>query len=278
MVRAYVSVDMEGVAGISHAKPTTRGDAGYPEAVKLMVGETNAAIGGAFDGGATEVTVNDSHGAMYNLTPEELDPRARLVQGKKPWSMVEAAVSAAFDVALFVGYHARAGHPRGTIAHTYTGRVTLAEINGRPAPEAAVNALYLGALGIPVGMVSGDDALAEEVAEWLPWAEAVVVKRAVSWQAADSLHPSRARDLIRDGACRAASRAANRDGSLQPLVLPAPLELRVDFANAGQADIAATIPGFERVGDRGISYSAADATTLYRAFLSAVRLAATADD
>ena len=55
---------------------------------------------------------------------------ARLVQGKKPWGMVEAADSTAFGVALFVGYHARAGHPTGTIAHTYTGRVTLVEING----------------------------------------------------------------------------------------------------------------------------------------------------
>ncbi len=277
MVRAYVSVDMEGVAGVSHAKPTNRGDERYAEAVELMVGEANAAVEGCFDGGATDVTVNDSHGAMYNLTPEKMDPRARLVQGKKPWSMVEAARDSHFDVALFVGYHARAGHPRGTIAHTYTGRVTLAEVNGRPVTEAGMNALYLGVLGIPVAMVSGDDALAEEIADWLPWTETVVVKRAVSWQAADSLHPARARELIRDASRRAVERAAS-GGGLQPLTLPAPLELRIDFAHAGQADVAATIPGFTREGDRGIAYSAGDATTLFRAFLSAVRLAGTADD
>ena len=277
MVRAYLSVDMEGVAGISHAKPTNRGDELYAQAVQLMVGEANAAIEGAFDGGATEVTVNDSHGAMYNLSPEKMDPRARLVQGKKPWSMVEAAHDSHFDVAMFVGYHARAGHPRGTIAHTYTGRVTLAEIGGRAVTEAGMNALYLGALGIPVAMVSGDDALAEELADWLPWTETVVVKRAVSWQAADSIHPSRARELIRAAARRAVERAAN-GGGLQPLTLPAPLDLRIEFAHAGQADVAATIPGFSRDGDRGIRYSADDAVTLFRAFLSAVRLAGTADD
>jgi D-amino peptidase len=106
-----------------------------------------------------------------------------------------------------VGYHARAGHPRGTIAHTYTGAPTLTTLDGRPTGEYGINGLYLGALGIPVGMVAGDDALAEEVAEWLPWAERVVVKRGVSWQAADSLHPSAARDLVRDGARRAVERA-----------------------------------------------------------------------
>jgi D-amino peptidase len=274
MVRVYISVDMEGVAGISHAKPTLRGDVGYPEAVRLMNGEANAAIAGAYDGGATEVVVNDSHGQMYNLSPEEIDPRARLVLGKKPWSMVEAANDGKFDVALFVGYHARAGHPRGTIAHTYTGRVTLAQVNGRPVTEAVMNGLYLGSLGVPIGLVTGDDALADELAEWLPWAERVVVKRAISWQAADSLSPTKARDLIKAGAKRAVASRSD----MKVLTLPAPLALQVEFANAGQADIAATIPGFSRTGDRDILYSAADPATLFRAFLSAVRLAATADD
>jgi D-amino peptidase len=278
MMRVYLSADMEGVAGVSHAKPTQRGDALYPQSVDLMVGETNAAIEGAFAGGATDVTVNDSHGQMFNLTPEALDPRARLVQGKKPWSMVEAATDGRFDVALFVGYHARAGHPRGTIAHTYTGRVTLATVNDRPITEASLNGLYLGALGVPVGLVTGDDALAEELADWLPWAELVIVKRGVSWQAADSVHPSKARELIRAGAERAVARAAAADAALRPLVLDSPLRLVIDFQNGGQADIAATIPGIERAGDRGVSYETDDAITLYRAFLSAVRLAGTADE
>ncbi len=120
-MRVYISVDMEGIARCQPRGADQPGDSGYPTAVRLMDGEANAAISGAFDGGATEVVVNDSHGSMYNLTPEAIDPRARLVQGRKPLSMVEAAADGAFDVALFVGYHARAGHPRGTIAHTYTG-------------------------------------------------------------------------------------------------------------------------------------------------------------
>ena len=179
MVRVYISVDMEGVAGISHANPTRRGDYGYAEAVALMVGEANAAIEGAFDGGATAVTVNDSHGGMYNLAPEALDRRARVVLGKKPLSMNEAIADANLDVALFVGYHARAGHPTGVISHTYNPRALLVEVDGRPITEAGINALYLGAFGVPVAMVTGDDALAAELDDWLPWAETVVVKRAI---------------------------------------------------------------------------------------------------
>ena len=90
-MKVYVSVDMEGVAGISHHNPTGRKDKGYPAAVQLMTGEANAAIDGAFAGGATEVLVNDSHGGMYNLDQAGLDPRAILLQGQKTWSMVAGA-------------------------------------------------------------------------------------------------------------------------------------------------------------------------------------------
>ena len=278
MVRVYISVDMEGVAGISHANPTRRGDIGYPEAVALMVGEANAAIEGAFDGGATEVTVNDSHGGMYNLTPEALDRRARLVTGKKPLSMVEAAGDSDFDVALFIGYHARAGHPTGVIAHTYNPRAVLVEIGDRPATEAALNGLYLGALGVPVAMVTGDDALAAELDDWMPWAETVVVKHAISYQAADSVHPSLARELIRDAARRSVERARGDGSTLQPLVLDPPLDLRIEFTTPSQADFVATIPGFDRIGDRSVTYSTDDAITLFRAFISAIRIAPAADD
>lgn len=277
-MKVYISVDMEGVAGISHNKPTSRGDEGYPAAVELMVGETNAAIEGAYDGGATEVTVNDSHGGMFNLPPEKLDRRARLVQGNKPYSMAEAAREGRFDVALFVGYHARAGHPRGTLAHTYTGRITLVEIGGRPATEAAINALYLGALGVPVGMVTGDDALAEEIAEWLPWAERVVVKRAVSFKAADAVHPSVARELVRDAARRVVAGVAAGDHALQALTLDSPISLRIDFTHAGYAEMAAMIPGFEREGDRGVRFQADDPSTIFRAFVTAADASRAGDD
>jgi D-amino peptidase len=278
MVRVYLSIDMEGVAGISHIRPTTRGDVGYEAAAELMLGETNAAIEGAFAGGATELTVNDSHGQMYNLPPDRLDPRARYVTGTKPYSMVEAARDSAFDVALFVGYHARAGDPRGVIGHTYTMRIVRIEVNGRPVSEAVVNGLYLGALGVPVALVSGDDALAADLADWLPWAELVVVKRAVSYQGADSIHPTKARELIRDAAKRAVQKVKAKDKPLRPLTLEPPLTLRIDFTHAGQADMAAVIPGFQRIDDRGVTYTTDDAVTLFRGFMSAARISRVADD
>jgi D-amino peptidase len=153
------------------------------------------------------VLVNDSHWLMRNLLAEELHPAAELLSGgPKLRSMVEG-VELGFDAALFVGYHARAGAPHAIIDHTYTSRVHEARLNGRPVGELAINAALAGVYGVPVAMVSGDQALAAEARELLgPGVEAVVVKHAVGRFAARSLAPSEACRRRRDGAAAALGR------------------------------------------------------------------------
>ena len=46
-MKVYISVDMEGIGGVSDPHPTDPADRRYPVSVDLMVGETNAAISGA---------------------------------------------------------------------------------------------------------------------------------------------------------------------------------------------------------------------------------------
>ena len=275
-MRVYISVDMEGIGGVSHPDPTGSKDAKYPAAVALMIAETNAAIEGALSGGATAVLVNDSHGGMFNLRPAEVHREATVLQGEKAWSMVAGAQpgpdgAPRFDVALFVGYHARAGHARGTIAHTYSGAPVESRLDGRPTGEYGLNALALGAWGIPVGLVTGDDALAEEVEGWLPWAERVVVKTADGGHSAASVHPSIAAERVRDGAERAVRRAAA--GELRTLHVGPPVVVEIDFGRGVVADHAAIVPGSERVGDRTVRFAADDPLVAFRGFLAMNRLA-----
>ncbi len=169
------------------------------------------------------------------------------------------------------GYHARAGHGRGTIAHTYNGKPVETRLDGRPTGEYGLNALVLGAWGIPVGLVAGDDALAEEVEGWLPWAERVVVKVADGTHSAISPHPSVARARVRAGAEQAVRRAAA--GELRPLAVGRPVVIEVDYARGVEADHGAIVPGAERVGDRTVRYAADDPVDAYRAFLAINRLA-----
>src|SRR5699024_9215076 len=69
-MRCYLSVDMEGIAGIAHPAQCSFEAGGdrtdYDRGRMLMAGEANAAIAAAFDAGADEVLVNDSHWQMRN--------------------------------------------------------------------------------------------------------------------------------------------------------------------------------------------------------------------
>jgi D-amino peptidase len=278
-MRIYISVDMEGLAGVAHSRQTVFGmDAtdrvDYDRSRGLMAGETNAAIEGAVAAGADEVIVNDSHWQMRNLRAEDLNSIARLVVGDKPYSMTQGIGGIddpEYDAAVFVGYHAGAGHPMGVIGHTYAGRLLASvRINGVAHNEAGINALRLGQHGVPVALVSGDDALAGEIEELLPWAERVVVKRALGQYVAESLSPERARDAIRDGV----RRALGRLGEMRLYRLDAPLTCEIDFHQPVMAAYAAMVPGVSRSGPRMVAFEAPDPEQLYRLFVSLVRLAA----
>ena len=75
----HISVDMEGISGVASAADTTPGAPHYEYCRGLMTAECNAAIEGCYDGGATEVIVNDSHGGMLNLIQGQLDRRAKVI-------------------------------------------------------------------------------------------------------------------------------------------------------------------------------------------------------
>src|SRR2546422_2317184 len=123
-MRVYISVDMEGIAGVVHESqtdPTTPAFAAeYARFRRLMTAEANAAVEGALAAGATRVLVNDSHWFMRNLLAEELHQTAELVSGDpKPRSMMQGIdQQGGFDAALFIGYHARAGTRNRSEEHT----------------------------------------------------------------------------------------------------------------------------------------------------------------
>jgi D-amino peptidase len=271
-MRVYISVDMEGVAGVVHEDQTDPIDprhAGeYNRFRRLMTSEANAAVEGALAAGATGVLVNDSHWLMRNLLAEELHPAAELLSGgPKLRSMVEG-VELGFDAAMFVGYHAMAGAASAVIDHTYTSIVHEVRLNGRPAGELAINAALAGIHGVPVVLVSGDQALAAEAKDLLgDGVEAVVVKHAVGRFAARSVSPAESCRRIREGATAALRRRH------EPLELPPPIRLEVEFALTQMADMAELVPGSVRTGGRTIEYAHDDYREVFRAWRALYNLA-----
>lgn len=184
-LKVYISVDMEGISGVNGDDQTSAAGAEYGRARKLMVEDANAAIRGAFDGGATEVLVNDSHGSQRNLLPEDLDQRARLISHSfKRYGMMEG-LDETFDAVIFVGYHAKAESPRGLFAHTGSGVLRDLQVNGKSVGEGGMNAILAAWYGVPVVMVTGDDVAVEQQKETAPGVRGVVVKRAINSRAVE---------------------------------------------------------------------------------------------
>ncbi|MCA1710574.1 MAG: M55 family metallopeptidase [Actinobacteria bacterium] len=243
-IRVFISVDMEGVAGVATLDQIIRGGTGYPRAQELMTAETNAAIRGAFAGGADEVVVNDSHGTMDNLLHEKLDPRARLVFGAPRPSCMVQGVTREDTLAVFVGYHAAAG-AHGVLSHTFSSNFTELRVNGQPMSEAEVNGLFAGSLGVPVGVLTGDDQICQLAEKAFPGIVTVPVKQAEGTTATSTLHPHVACDLIE----RAVAGAVGA-GTVAPTPVPEQLSLEIDFATPLMADLAATVVGSRRLSAR----------------------------
>ena len=252
-MKIFISVDIEGVAGVCEPVQGQRGNAEYETARRLMTEEASAAVQGAFDGGATEVVVADSHGPMRNIIADQLDPRALLVSGKpRPLSMAEG-LRPDHDGMVLIGYHAAAGEP-GVLSHTISGLAfSRIRVNGVIAGEPTLFAGHGAEIGVPLLAASGDDRLCAEIAAQFPAARTIQTKSAFGACAAQSLSPARSRELI-----RAEVRAAVASARTCPLTPPAspPLEMEVELAKQVFADALAPLPFVSRLDARTIAFRA----------------------
>lgn len=260
--RVFISVDMEGVAGVATLDQIVRGGHGYPRAQELMTQEANAAIRGAFAGGADQVVVNDSHGTMDNLLHDRLDPRARLVFGAPRASCMVQGITREDTLAVFIGYHAAAG-AHGVLAHTFSSGFTELRVNGQPMSEAEVNGLFAGYLGVPVGVLTGDDQICQLAEKAFPGITTVEVKHAEGTAATSTLHPEVACDRIEEAVSRAVS-----VGGVAPVSVPDSLSLEIDFASPLATDLAATVPGSKRLGGTTLQRDVEDPAELLSLVMS----------
>ena len=265
----FISVDMEGIAGITTLRQTVRGTDDYPWAREIMTHEANAAIAGAFDAAAGKVIVSDSHGDMGNLLPHELDQRADLVQGspKVPYSMM-TGIEEDVDCAIFVGYHAGAGTPDAILAHTYTGFIADLRVNGDPWNETHLNAALAGTFGVPVGFVAGDRACCDQAKARLPWIKTVAVKEGFGDRVGRSMSPTKAQEAIR-GMVRDVVKNTERLEVWRP---DGPYTLELDLANTAVTDLCALAPGTDRTGSRTVSFTSDDFRMVYRCLLTWMHL------
>jgi D-amino peptidase len=220
-----------------------------------MTQEVLSAIRGARAAGATEILISDSHGNGQNLLLDELPPDVTVVRSwPRPLMMMEG-IDSSFDAAIFIGYHSGTTNPDGVRAHTMSsGRLADIRLNGQSVPEGGINAAIAGHFGVPVVMVSGDDAAVAQVSHVVGDIEGAVVKWNNSFHSARTLVPEAAYRLIEEKV----TTALRRLGDFEPVVLEAPVTLDVRFKNYRPSQLLAYLPIVERTDAHSIRYVGED--------------------
>ena len=260
-MKIYISVDMEGVAGVVTNDQLGPPGFEYERFRGFMTNETLAAIEGARAAGATEFVVSDSHGNGESLLIEKFPKDVTIVRAwPRPLAMMQG-IDETFAGALFVGYHASTTNPRGVRAHTMSS-ATLADVrlNGLSVPETGLNAAIAGHFGVPVLLVTGDDAISAEASKLLPGVETATVKWALGFHSARTLTPEASCDRIREAARKAVAEAKER----KPYRIQEPVDLELRFKNYRPAELLAYLPGIERVDAHAIRFRGRDVLEVAR--------------
>ncbi|MFJ8793238.1 M55 family metallopeptidase [Streptomyces sp. NPDC102462] len=259
-MRIYLSVDMEGITGLVDRDDVQPGGRDYERGRSMMAEDVNAAVRGALAAGATDVLVNDAHGPMRNLLPEALHPAARLVRGRpKQMGMLEG-LTAGHDAMICVGYHSRAG-ALGVLSHSFMGHeIEDIWLDGSPVGEIGLAQATAAALGVPVAVLTGDDAACAEATAWDDRIATVPVKYAHDRFSAELRPAAEARQAIEDTVAAALTPAPPR-----PPAATDDVTLTVRWQSSS---VAATLPGIPGVttSDSRTVQARGQLPALYRQF------------
>lgn len=254
-LKVYISVDMEGITGVVSNEQLGPGGFEYQRAREFMTAEALAAIQGAREAGATEIVVSDSHGNGQNLLIDQFPDDITIIRSwPRPLMMMEG-IDSTFAAAVFIGYHSSTANVRGVRAHTMSSAtLTGVALNGRQVPEGGMNAAIAGYFGVPVVMVSGDDAAVEEVQRFAPGMQGAVVKRAISFHAAATMTPKAAQALIRAQVKAGIEKRAR----VTPFVLPGAVTADISFKHYRVAEILTYLPIVTRVDAHTVRFVGRD--------------------
>ena len=253
-MKIYIHTDLEGVSGIDEMEQVGPDGADDRAACEKLMGDLNAAVAGAFDGGATHVTVLDSHAGGGNFILDLLDERAEndTRPNKQWWGILDDS----YDGAFFIGAHPMAGTINGFLDHTQSSRHWFDySINGRSMGELAQWAIHAGHFGVPLLMVSGDEAACAETRAFFDPVETAAVKQGLGRNRARAYPLEKARRRIHD----AARRAMALVGKARPLRPIRPMDIRLTWTRADFCDAAAARrEGAERLDARTLRWVTSD--------------------
>jgi D-amino peptidase len=260
-VKVYISADMEGITGVVSGDQLGPTGFEYTRFREYMTAEVLAAMQGAREAGATEFVISDSHGNGESLLIDRFPANVTIVRSFPRPLMMMQGIDSSFAAAIFIGYHSATTSTTGVRAHTISSALlTRVAINGTPMSEAGINAAIAAHYGVPVVMISGDDAIVAQAQQQLGNLEGAVVKRAISFHSAATMTPEAGQALIRE---RAKSGVARRT-DIRQAAATKPITLDVSFKNYRPVELLSYLPNVQRVDAHTVRFVGRDIVEISR--------------
>ncbi|MFR3551048.1 MAG: M55 family metallopeptidase [Negativibacillus sp.] len=268
-MKLYISVDMEGLAGITNWKDETEDRERFRNAMNEQVEWVLEGISKSkHNKEITHIYIADSHGGGQNLSYDRLndkDERVWLVSGSPRPQYMMPAMDDSFDMVFLVGYHAGAGEAASSMDHTYSGAsVQNIYINGQLMNEGTINSAYVGIVHkVPVGLIIGDSGLERQMKGegMMPWPEFVCTKQSLSRFSA----VYKPKKLLKEETIAAVKKALDENERPQLYTLQAPYHCRMDLTNAAKCDQVQQMPGIHRTAGRTVEFESTSFTEIYDA-------------
>ena len=244
-MKILLMTDIEGITNVDSYEMIQRDSGeGYVRSCTELMLDTNAAIEGFYAAGAEKVYVYDGHAKGTNFIKELLDPRAEQVYSHNLHELVTSGEISAYAE---VGLHAMAGAENAFLEHTQSSKTWFDyKINGKSCGELIQGAAYVGAYGIPMIFVSGDEAACDEAKAFIEGIVTATVKHAKCRNTAKSLPSDTARNLIREKAFESVKLISD----IKPYRISLPAEITVTFQRTDYCDAVAQ--KYERVNSRTV--------------------------
>jgi len=224
--RVLVVADIEGSSGCWSYRASSFMTPEWRRACLDMTLDVAAVVEALYAAGALQVQVHDFHRTGYNLLPERIDPRARVICGYRRAPVEGIGEPAGSDTVLFLGMHAASGTP-GFLAHTMTSRLSSVEVNGRHLPEVALFSAALAPFGIRPVFFSGCPEACRQAEAFMPGIQIYALPKTVAPDAVDAA-------AWRRGLAEAAARSlANED--VAPFDPPGPFDTVITMRDGAPA-------------------------------------------
>jgi D-amino peptidase len=267
-LKLFISSDIEGTCGITHWDETdyNRGGRWYDYFRAQMTREVAAACRGAREGGAESIHVRDAHDSARNIIPMELPTGVTICRGwaRSPLCMAEG-LNGDFDALALTGYHSPAHGDGSPLSHTMNTSLDEIKINGKRASEFTIVSYTAALFSIPVIFLSGDEAICEQAASFIPGITTAAVSRGLA-NSSTSLHPEDALQMIRERTREAVKKHFETNGKNCLIPLPEHFNISVKYAAHPRAYTKSFYPGARRLDEKTIAFETDDYMEALRFF------------